>query len=928
MLAGGRERQPELGARPAPLVRDLGSPPASPPSEERGHAQAFLHRRRDFVASLLIGLFCLLVYNANGRAISAGDTYPARYLPFAILHHGTLRLDPLEKLTAQGRGGAAFWIQKVPGGHAISLYPVVVPVLLAPLYLPAVAYLNLRGWERVDYVASVMEKLCASFVAALSSALLYLLLRRRTSERLALLLSLAYAFGTTTWMISSQALWQHGMGQLLVIGALLSLTAPCSAWRALAAGLLCGLIASNRPPDTLLAATLGCYGLFWSGRRAPLLAAAGALPAGLALFYNLSMAGHFAGAYGLRGGPSFFRHDLLYGIGGVLFSPTRGLFVFSPFLLFIALAWRHLPSGRDQRRLTLAMSAGVVLQVLLYAKADWRAGISWGPRYMTDLLPLLMWMLVPVVASLRGLGRTCFHLAVGAAVVIEAIGAFWYTGKSDLPLFEVGKGHNKMRAAWAWRNAPFIASFQQGPAPAELMTEVRGTFDAIKSNGRETDVVTAGEELAATGWALAGRRTPSHVAVIIDDRQTFASNTFVDRPDVRETLHEVSRSGWRIPLSTAALTPGEHHLKALAWASPKGEGRFIGDQKLTVLAAPTSDGGRLPAEAEPGASKNGQIADGNLAASARTAEARIREHQDGAGYWLTAHTTTTHFEAPSPEMNTFLTGLLVDLLGPLESTGGFGDSLARARRHLTDQIERGGLVRYHGLPDGPGIGRLGCAITPDTDDTALVWRIAPAGDVRRRSTALATIDQYRTRDGLYRTWLAPTKAYQCLNPGSDPNPTDLTIQMHLLMLLAQVRPPAARALCSALQPVLDQDRVWVYYRMAPLVPTLRLTDLRRAGCALKLPESRIGASVPGQEIWVASVRWLGLTPPADSAEIQAVLRRLAKDDFALLRENPPLLYHNDLTASVPRYYWSEDVGYALWRRLYEYAHLGHAHIDR
>jgi hypothetical protein len=46
-----------------------------------------------------------------------------------------------------------------------------------------------------------------------------------------------------------------------------------------------------------------------------------------------------------------------------------------------------------------------------------------------------------------------------------------------------------------------------------------------------------------------------------------------------------------------------------------------------------------------------------------------------------------------------------------------------------------------------------------------------------------------------------------------------------------------------------------------------------------------------------------------------VLRRLAADDFALLRSNPPLLYHNDLTATVPRYYRSPDVGYAVWMRL-------------
>jgi len=166
----------------------------------------------------------------------------------------------------------------------------VVPVLVAPLYVPAVGYLHLRGWTaaRFDRVARIMEKLSASLLAALSASLLYLLLRRRTRASIALLLTVAYAFGTTTWMVSSQALWQHGMAELLVIGALLLLTAPCTAPRALAAGLLLGLIAGNRPPDVVLGAVLGVYALFWAGRRlAPLLAAAAALPMFVVLFYNL-----------------------------------------------------------------------------------------------------------------------------------------------------------------------------------------------------------------------------------------------------------------------------------------------------------------------------------------------------------------------------------------------------------------------------------------------------------------------------------------------------------------------------------------------------------------------------------------------------------------------------------------------------------------
>jgi hypothetical protein len=908
-VLGGRGSAPTV--QPEAKVRGWGPIPGPATGEERGQAQRFL-RRRELRASLLIGLCCLLVYNANRRAISAGDCYPARYLPFAIWRYHSVLLDPIAPLTAQGRGDTAFWMVPAPSGHTISMYPVVLPVLIAPLYLPAVGYLHLRGWTdaRLDHIARVMEKLSASLVAALSAALLYLLLRRRAAAPVALLLTLAYAFGTTTWVISSQALWQHGMAQLLVIGVLLLLTAPCTAPRVLTAGLLCGLIAGNRPPDVILAAALGAYGLYWAGRRAALLVAAAALPVGLVLLYNLGVAGHFAGGYGLVGDASFFRHDLLSGLGGLLFSPTRGLFVFSPFLLFLALAWRHPPRERGERGLTLAISVGVVLQVLLYAMTDWRTGIAWGPRFLTDLLPLLMWMLAPVVASLRGLGRTCFLLAVGAAVAIEAIGAFCYTGATDSAIFAVASGPHQMRAAWDWRNAPFVAPLRHGLAPAELMLEMRGHLDFVEADGRAISEVTAGQEVVAAGWALAGHATPWQVAVVIDGRQTVTSRTFFDRPDVRGTLHEASPAGWRIPFGTTGLAPGEHHLTALAWASENGEGYYLGERKLTVLAV-----------------------DEDLDDAFRTAAARLRARQQGPGYWLTAHTTATHFQEPGQEMNTFLTALLLDLLDPLAASGGLGDSLQRARQHLTGQIEAGGLVRYHGLPDAPGIvGILGCAITPDTDDTALVWRLAPAQDRRRLSAALATLDQYRTRDGLYRTWLAPREAYQCLDPGSDPNPTDIAIQMHLLLLLAEVRPPAGRALCEALRPVVDQDRVWVYYRMAPLVPMLRLTDLQRAGCALELPESRMRTPVPGQEIWLSVVRLLARArtpggPPADAAQIETALRQLAKDDFALLRKSPPLLYHNDLTATVPRYYWSEDVGYALWLRLYyEHAHPGHPHL--
>jgi hypothetical protein len=905
-----------------------GSEPGQQPEARTTEAAS---HRRDLRASLLVGLFCLLIYNANLRSISAGDTYAARYLPFGIWRHGSVLLDRISSITAQGHAKSAYWIVRGRGGRAISLYPVVLPVLVAPLYLPAVAFVQAGGWneQRLQRTARIMEKVTASLLAAASAALLYLLLRRRAEPRTALVLTLAFALGTTTWVISSQALWQHGLAELLVIGALLLVTGPCTARRALAAGVLCGLIACNRPPDAILAAALGLYGLWWAGRRlAPLLAAAAALPVALVVAYNLEVAGSIAGGYGLSGDPTFFQHDLLAGLAGLLFSPTRGLFVFSPFLLFLPFGWRSALRDRGARGLTLTVGIAVVLQVLAYAKADWTSiGACWGPRWLTDLLPLLVWMLPPVVSALGSAGRLGFVLTCGAAIAIQAVGAFWYAGASDGPIFAAAPGPDRVRAAWDPRNTPFVVELRHARAPGELAIAVAGSLDRFEAGGHEVREVMAGEEVVVAGWALTDGRSPREVAARLDGKPAGSTSSFFARPDVSSALRVTSPAGWRISVRADGLAPGEHLAAVYARAYDFGESHFLAERRFTLLPAAPQAASEEPRRGTAPRSA-GRAGNDHLAADARRAAEVLRERQAPAGYWLTSYTAAPRFEQPRRELNTFLTALMVDVLDPVTTAAGLEGSLRRARAHLAGQIEADGLVRYHGRPDAPTIGTLGCVITPDADDTALVWRIAPGDRRRLLPAALAVLARYRTGEGLYRTWLAPRDRYQCIDPGKDPNPVDAGIQMHVLLLLAQADPPAARALCGALGRAIADDRIWVYYQEAPLVPILRQADLLRAGCALRLPASRLRAAVPGQETWVAACqllqRFLGAGGPAPgSAETLALLRSLANDDFSSLRRSPPLLYHNDLTASTPRFYWSEELGYALWLRLYlEHARRG------
>jgi hypothetical protein len=460
-------------------------------------------RRRDLRAALLLAVAAFLIYNLNGRNMGPGDTFPARFIPFAVWKAGTVRLDPVLEATRQGYP-YAYWIQSArDGGHA-SMYPIVAPLLVTPLYAPAAAYLSSRAWPlaQLSLAGEIMEKVSASCIAAVTSGLMFLLLRRRMGFRRAVLLAAAFAVGTETWMIGGEALWQHGTAELLLVVALLAVTGPPTATGLVLAGAACGLVIGDRPLDLPLAAAFALFAPLWAGLRKSLwFFLAAAVPVALTLAYNLATFGDPGGGYAVAikstGSPDLFSHPMVRGLIEMLFSPGKGLFPFTPFLLFLplflrrALApeprpaatpaadaakagdagdagwWRRRAPIRwlqaePHRALTVCLLAGIVAQLVLYGRTDWRAGSCYGPRFLTDMLPLAVWMLGPVVEALRGAAFVLFTAAVLFSTAVQAIGAFCYPrGGSDehinvehssVPQYVIEGRAGPVRPRWLSRN--------------------------------------------------------------------------------------------------------------------------------------------------------------------------------------------------------------------------------------------------------------------------------------------------------------------------------------------------------------------------------------------------------------------------------------------------------------------------------------------
>ena len=450
-------------------------------------------------------MLAFIVYNANLRVIFSGDCFPARFLPFAILKAGSLTLDPVLEAVKQGYPDP-YWVRTSITGTHVSLFPIVVPVLVTPLCVPAAVVLRSLEWREpyLSMVAEVMEKVSSSVIASISVAFVFLLVRRRLDAGRATLLTAAYAFGTNTWVTGSQALWQHGTGELLIVSALLCATGELTRGKAFLVGIVCALGVMNRPPDLLLFAPVLLEILLRARARRSLPRVSVAVALGLVvasapfLAYNLATYGMPGGGYQfmfhhdeLGTHPAFRRAPVLLALAGLLLSPGKGLFFYSPFLLFLAGRRKSDREGTGDRRLSLLLGVGVVAQILLYSRTDWRGGYSYGLRYLVDLLPVLVFLLVPVVRALGRKGLVAFAVCASLGAGIQAVGAFCYPqGMSDLYVFCGGAESDKMEV-WSLRLSPVVVEARAGMAPMKFAGYARGALHRLVRAGspsRQTEL--------------------------------------------------------------------------------------------------------------------------------------------------------------------------------------------------------------------------------------------------------------------------------------------------------------------------------------------------------------------------------------------------------------------------------------------------------
>jgi hypothetical protein len=552
--------------------------------------------RRPGVQAAVVFAVAFVLYNANLRYLASFDSLASSLLPFRILSGHGLTLEEPKGIPP----AVAYSIVRSRTGSFISFYPGVTPLLVTPLYVPAAAWVA-RGGD-LETARVLMEKLAASAVAAGSAAILFLLFLRLTRPRLALVLTAAYAIGTSTWTISSQALWQHGMGELLLAACLLLLARDRGSPGDLAFfGLVAGLLAANRPTDVLFFLPIAFLVLRRHGKKAwPFFAVSFALGA-LALAWNLVHFDNLLGGYGTYVGPDGKlvgrnRTGLaaLGGLAGLLFS-NRGLFFFSPFALLVAAApWR----GPERLPGTRLLLLGYLASLTVHGQTfDWAGGYCYGPRYAIHGIPVLVASLVVPLerAWTRTFGLVLVGLAIALAILFQVAGAFFYPR---------GDSGNWGFGLWTLRRSPPALALAAGPAPPDFLgLLVPRLTTRAPLPARDTAVGYAWESEPPVRWAPGEKRRLA-VRVTNDGTDSWKGlGGFMNAGGVRLLVRwrRGGRDGAILFEETRwaflRLRAGETARVELDAEAPPEEGPTSLVVELTQLnVGPFSERGRLPLE--------------------------------------------------------------------------------------------------------------------------------------------------------------------------------------------------------------------------------------------------------------------------------------------------------------------------------------------
>jgi hypothetical protein len=384
-------------------------------------------KRSEKIRPLLLFAIALLIYAAplayNAlvkpffHAVPSQDVVSASLVPTSILTRGNFYLDQYRRYIANNYPEPSFAVEI--NNHLVSRTPIVAGVLA----LPFIGWgYGSGGIERTPNVFD-FAKFSAAFIVAASVLAFYFCAITLTDAQTSMLVAVAFAFGSAIWSTASQGLWQHTPSVLFQsIAFWFILRGLRQGGNKIApAGIFFSLATISRPSNILTALIFTLFIFIHFRQSLPRFIIWALPPLALVLIYN----------FAINGAPLIFGYQegewQRFGIPnpeaiqGLLFSPSRGLFVFSPFLLLAPLG---LWFGWIREKKFFYAYLALVSVVYTTIMASWGSlgGWAYGSRMLTDTLPAMCLLIIPAVERIKGNWRAVLWGIVFLAAFVQTLG--------------------------------------------------------------------------------------------------------------------------------------------------------------------------------------------------------------------------------------------------------------------------------------------------------------------------------------------------------------------------------------------------------------------------------------------------------------------------------------------------------------------------
>lgn len=398
------------------------------------NSQSSLNRSK-FLCGLIL-FFLILITHGISPVITSTDSTWSIYSAKSLISEGNLDLNEYrDRIKAKKKFGV-----RIKNGRYYNFFPPGSALLATPFVWafekwPRLWVSFMPGFSRFASKVEVsaedahleLERFTGSFCVALSAVFILLSVALNFPLWWSAVLALIYAFATPAWSIFSRGLWQHGPGALFITIALyLAVYSRKNerllAWSAvpLAAAYIC------RPTNIIAVFAFFVLVALKQSRRLWLYLALLILTLSPFVLWSLECFNRVVPLY-YRSTRLSLTSSYPEALAANLISPARGLFIFSPFLVFSVLSILKRTKIRSLNALEYTVIAICIFHWLTVSSFPvWWGGHSYGPRLMSDMVPYLLL----VSASLyywdfkwKRLTLSLFALTLLISVVIHARGA-------------------------------------------------------------------------------------------------------------------------------------------------------------------------------------------------------------------------------------------------------------------------------------------------------------------------------------------------------------------------------------------------------------------------------------------------------------------------------------------------------------------------